>query len=197
MQISVNEPSTVYIHFTNGTPQTFKLYRNGKLYYFRYLDGKVPRIKFNIPDVGNYTSETPFKVVKLAKIEVPDNLPKLPPAERDRIKPSIVKHNPDLKNTPARIFTDTGLIETGEIFPSLPEPIQKFLLWHEKGHFFYRSEHLCDLYALVNYLRQGYPRSMAYYALIKVLKRSKQNMQRVDEMMKQITNSTGSFDPGI
>jgi hypothetical protein len=201
MQVNVSKPSTVYIHFKSGTPGLFKLLdKNGKIYYFRYTDGKVPRIKFNIPDVGEYTSPTDFDIVKIGNIEVPKNLPRLPPAERDRYRDEVIKFNPNLTNTPARIFTEMkpAVIETSRGFYELPDPIKLFLLLHEKGHQFYKTEDFCDLYALVNYLRMGYNRSMGYYSLIKILSRTKQNIERTKKMFETINKHTGEeFNPGI
>jgi hypothetical protein len=199
MQVKISKPSTVYISFKD-TPRLFKLSDSkGKLYYFRYTDGKVPRIKFNIPDAGTYTSDTDFKIEKIGDIEIPDT-PRLPPAERDRYKDEVIKFNPNLTDTPVRIFTDTtpAIIETSRSFYDLPDTIKLFLLLHEKGHQFYRTEKYCDLYALVNYLRMGYNRSMGYYSLIKVLRRSKQNIDRIKSMFDTINKHTGEpFNPGI
>lgn len=198
MQVNVNSPSTIRIRFTETMPRLFKMFNSkGQLYYFRNLDGKTPRIKFNIPDPDTYTTEQPIEVVKVSKIEIPDKLPILPPAERDRLKKSEVKVNPTLKGTPARIFTETGLIEVSPEFLKLPPAIKLFLLIHEEGHYFYKSEEYCDLYALVNFIRMGYNRSTGYYALSRVLSRSEQNMKRIDEIFKQIQKYTGTFDPGI
>lgn len=199
MQVKINKPSTVYIYFRKGTPKMFNLYdSNGKLYYFRYTDGKVPRIKFNIPDSGVYNGDIDFEITKIVPIEVPEKLPKLPPAERDRLRNEVIKFNPDLTNTPVRIFTEKkpALIETSKEFYQYPNPIKLFLLLHEKGHQFYKTEEYCDLYSLVNFIRMGYNPSQGYYSLIKILKRSKPNVDRIKNMMKSITQFT-NFDPGI
>lgn len=188
MQIKVNRPSTVYISFINELPRLFNLYDNdGDKYFFRYLDGKTARIKFNIPDPGVYTGNN-FEIVKIVSIEIPSHLPTLPPANRDRLKDTVIKFNPKLNDTPCRIFTDTGIIETGHFFYSLPKPVRLFLLLHEKGHFFYSSETDCDLYALVNFLRMGYSRNLAYYSLSSILKRSPGETDRIKKLVSHINN---------
>jgi hypothetical protein len=159
---------------------------DGNTYYFRYLDGKTPRIKFNIPDTGSYTGNVDYDIVKICSIEIPSTFPKLPPADRDRIKSTTVIYNPDLQGTPARIYTDSGVIEVGKRFLELIKPVQRFLLWHEKGHLFYSEEENCDMYALVNFLREGYNQSTGYYALSKVLKVSAQNIDRIKANFKNI-----------
>lgn len=196
--LNVSSPCSVYIVFTEYPPKLFELFDNeGRLYYFRYLDGRTSRIKFNIPDKGFYTSDVPFRVDKIKNIEIPEKLPVLPEAERDRLKPVEVVYNPELENTPARIFTDTGVIEVGRRFDGLPQPIKLFLLLHEQGHLFYKSEEKCDLFALVNFLRMGYNRSTGYYALAQILRRSRQNIDRVKNIFDNIEQYTGAFDPGI
>ncbi len=178
--LNVNSPCTVYIKFTGEQPKLFKLFNSKHgLYHFRYLNGKTPRIKFNIPDEGIYKGNVPFDVLKIVPIEIPDMYPELPSPERDRWKDVSMSYNPNLYDTPVRIFTETGLIETGPKYYEYPAPIRLFLLLHEQGHLFYKTEEYCDMWALVNYLRMGYNRSMAYYALSNILKNTPHNMYRL------------------
>lgn len=159
----------------------------GQVYYFRYLDGKTPRIKFNIPDAGRYTGNVPFEVVKVASIEIPKRFPVLPKPDRDRWKPIKMKYNPKMNTTtPIRIFTDTGVVEYNDRFVSFIQPVQKFLIEHEKGHFFYSDEQNCDLYALVNFLRMGYNQSTAFYSLKNILSRTNENLQRLKAIFSNI-----------
>lgn len=186
MSLSVNRPATYYIRFTHEMPKLFLLNKsNGDGYYFRYLDGRTPRIKFNVPDKGEYESNVPFEVVQEVPIEIPTNLPTLPPGERDRYKGIEIRENETI-NTPARIFTETGIIEICDKFKKYIEPVQKFLLFHEKGHFFYKSEDKCDLFALVNFLRAGYNQSTAFYSLKNILKRTPANIERTKKIFAEI-----------
>lgn len=196
MQISVNSPTTFYIKFTKSMPRYFSLTdRKGKLYYFRYLDGKTPRIKINIPDSGTYTGNHDFEIVKQTGIEIPSDMPKLPPAERDRwhSNPDYI-YNPDLKGTPARCFSEIGVIELSPQFYSFPKPIQEFIRLHEVGHFFYKTEEYCDLWALVNYLREGYNRSMAFYALNNILMKTPANVKRIEELINNIYQTQKKYN---
>lgn len=187
MQVIVNKPSTVYIRFLHEVPKKFELSNeNGELYYMRYLDGKTPRIKFNIIDNGEYTGNYAFEVVKISDIEIPENLPSLPTPERDRIKPYKFVNNFSLVNTPARIFTGTGVIELSRQFYEYPKPIQEFIKLHEIGHFYYKTEEFCDLFALVNYLKSGGNRSMAFYSLSHVLKKTPNNLDRLKFLLHNI-----------
>lgn len=203
----------MYIRFTSGNPNLFKLFHNQfGLYYFRNLEGKAPRIKFNLPHPGIYTSDTPFEVVKVVPLEIPSHLPSLPSYERNEIKDFTIVKNPDLK-APARVFVKDGRVETGRMFEDLPKPIKAFVILHEIGHFFYgitdkdiqkantmpdneardhisykrnESEKKCDLYAMNHYLMMGYNRCMAYYALKSVLSRSQNNVDRVKQLVNNI-----------
>jgi hypothetical protein len=169
-------------------PKLFLLMdRAGEVYYFRYLDGKTPRIKFNIPDTGIYIGNVPFEVVKTDTIEIPKRFPRLPDADRDRWKSVKLVHNPAMKTTtPIRIYTDSGIIEASDKFFNLIRPVRIFLFLHEKGHLFYSKEEDCDMYALVNFLRMGYNQSTAYYTLRNVLSRTDENIKRLKTIFNNI-----------
>ena len=186
MRLDVNSPGCFYIEFTNNNNRYFELRdATGSIAHFRYVSG-IPRIKFNMIHTGVYFSNLPFKLLKLGPVEIPTRLPELPPAQRDRWKETVFAYNPELSGTPVRIFTETGLVEYGSAFLTYPPPIRMFLLLHEVGHYFYLDESACDLWAMVNYLRMGYNRSMAYYALSHVLSRSNDNIQRIRNMFNNI-----------
>ena len=185
--LSNNNPSTYYIKFAGAMPKLFKLWNSKKeLYYFRYLDGKTPRIRFNIPDKDEYYSDSSFEVVKKVGIELPVSYPALPTPERDRMKDVDIVFNPTLTGTPARIYSQTGTIEVSPKFLTYPPPIRFFLLLHEQGHFLYKTESYCDLWALVNFLRAGYNQSTGFYSLSTILSRTPENIQRLKELFKNI-----------
>lgn len=185
----VNKPSTIYVQFAENMPRFFLVSNAQEDYYFRYLDGKTPRIKFNIPDPGQYETNVPVNVVKIVPIEIPDHGAVLPPANRDRWKDVTMVYNPDfdkITSTPIRIFTEPGIIEYGDRFKSFIKPIQTFLVLHEKGHFFYSDEDKCDFYALVNFVRMGYNQSTGLYSLSHILHRSPQKVQRLKSLLNNI-----------
>jgi hypothetical protein len=158
-------------------------------YYFRYLDGKTPRIKFNVPDPGTYNSNVPVEVVKVAPIEIPDKMPTLPPANRDRWQECKKVYNPEMDSTtttPIRIYSNMGIIEYGDRFLSFIKPIQIFLEFHERGHQFYVEEENCDMFALVNFINSGYNQTTAYYALDNILSRSPQKIERLKTLFNNI-----------
>lgn len=159
------------------------------------MDGNTGMIKFNMPNTGTFNSDTPFTLVKRSDIDTPDTYPELPPAERDRWKDPTFVYNPDLEDTPARIFTDTGVIEHGPSYYNYPPPVRLFLDLHESGHFLYKTEMYCDLWALINFLRMGYNRSTAYYTLDKVLSRTPENLDRIKFLLTQLTANGDQFQP--
>jgi hypothetical protein len=165
------------------------------LYYFRHLPIGTPRIRFNIVDPDIYYGNAPFEVVKTTSIKTPEQYPELPPAQRKRYGPVTFVYNPNLLNTPARIFSNTRIIEHGPKYMTFPRPIRLFLDLHEEGHLFYATEEYCDLWALVSYLRMGYNQSMAYYALYNILRRSPGNIRRLQFLMKQIKISQDAANP--
>jgi hypothetical protein len=185
--LSVDKPCTVYIQFSNPLPNLFTLRNSdGEFYFFRHLDGKTPRIKFNIPDPGNYEANHPFKIIKTTGIEIPGKLPTLPPAERSRYKgdPTVViDENLDEL---ARNYTNDNLIVFGKRWLALPFPLRLFIYLHEKWHFFYMTEEYCDLGALVDFLRMGYNRSTAFYALDHVLTDNAPNRHRIKQLFNNI-----------
>lgn len=194
--IKVSKPSTVYVRFTGEMPKLFLLIAStGDAWYFRYMNGQCPRIKFNVPIAGEYTTNVDIEIVKIVDIEIAKNLPALPPPERDRVKNPTIIYDPSWTHTPASNFTEDGIIVHGPGWMALTPPLRLFIDLHEVGHFYYATEEYCDLYAMVNFLRMGYNRSTAYYALSMVLKRTPQAMNRVKEMFAAIVSATGEFSP--
>lgn len=184
--MKIEKPCTLYVQFTGNLPRKFMLYRNNRPYYVRYLNGRTPRIKFNIPDPGNFTGSAPFTVCKQTDIEIPDNLPLLPDYERDRVKDVTIVHNPELVGTPARIYTQEGKIETGRDFKNFPDPFKIFFLLHEIAHLYYKTEEKCDQFALIFFLKWGHNRSTAMYCLTHVLKKSPGNVRRMLKLFDNI-----------
>jgi hypothetical protein len=165
------------------------------LYYFRHLPPGTPRIKFNIVDPDSYSANVPFDIVKVTAIQTPEQYPALPAAERDRFKDVTFKYNPNLTGTPARIYSKSGVIEHGPDYMSFPRPVRLFIDLHEQGHLLYKTEEKCDLWALVNFLRMGYNKSTAFYALHNVLNSTPQNIKRLDNLLHNINISSDANNP--
>jgi hypothetical protein len=78
------------------------------------------------------------------------------------------------------------VIELSRDYYDYPKAIQDFILEHEKGHLLYKTEEKADLYALVNCLKKGHNRSMCFYALSHILKKSPANMERLKSLLNNI-----------
>lgn len=178
-RIEVNKPSTVYVKFNEPIRRFIVLDRNKNLYFERFLSGKTPRIKFNIPNIGLYMIATPCEIVKMVNLEKPSFSVQLPPFERERVKNLVIVDNPHLEGTPARIFTFDGIVEKGKEIYKYPAPMRIFFLLHEVGHLYYKTEKYCDLFALAHFLEMGYNMSTAMYCLTNVLKRNRANSERI------------------
>lgn len=195
-KLSITSPSTVYISFTGEMPKLFLVYSgNGVVEYFRYLDGRTPRMKFNLVETDDYTCNVPCDIIKIVPVEIP-KLPILPPAERDRYKgdPEIIL-DANWTVSPASNFTQDNVIVCGPAWMALIPPVRLFILLHEGGHFFYATEEYCDLFAFVSFMRMGYNKSTAFYTLSKVLRKSPQTIDRIKTLLQTIQTTDGPFSP--
>jgi len=186
--IYVAAPCTIYIKFPSGVFPRYVEFKSisDEVEYFRQLFGKLNRIKLNLIKEGDYYCNQPFDLVKKVPIEIPKDFPRLPMSERNRWKPVTYVDNPELTGTPARIYTQTGIIEHGPEYYRLPKCVRVFIDLHEQGHLFYKTEEYCDLWALINYLRMGYNRSTAYWTLCNILKKTPANVQRIEQLVFNI-----------
>lgn len=189
MDFSIKNPSTLTVVFQpHELPLTFRIYNSrGQLYFFRYVD--MPEIRVNIKHPDSYTTNGP-KVQSIEPIIIRPLFVILPPHERKGLeKPVEIKYHPELtkeKGTPARHYTHKGLIEIGDFFNSLPPAIRYFILLHEYAHFFYETEHYCDLWAAKKFIAEGYNNSTAYYALTEVLRDTDENTKRILSLEKNL-----------
>lgn len=191
---STKSRAKVLIHF-DKTPETFSVYLNNELYYFRKLNGQK-KIKFNVCHAGNYKMDGgvfSFELLPFTLSATLDKLPPLPAKERNKDATlsevfAAIKIQPgDFNNCPARIWAQRGLIETSTSFSTLPAAIRFFILLHETGHIFYKTEWKCDLFALHEFLKAGYNESTAMYALTQLLGNKPEHEQRINSLFKIIT----------
>lgn len=128
-----------------------RVYKQGKPFYFKdNLRGGVA--EFNLPP-GNYETDNNILPRVRPVIFLPE---KLPPPERNIPRPKkfkvIICKNPNK----CTIELPTGRIFLDKKFSQGNEVQVKFILAHELGHYLYKSEHLCDLYANNMLLKMGY-----------------------------------------
>lgn len=191
--MTITKPSTVYVRFLHELPRLFVLSNErGETVFFRHLYGKFPRIKFNVLEPGQYSGNVAFEVIKKTDLEKPFNLPELPEPDRVRRSDFRTVDNFSLIGTPARIYTQgydgnsAPVIEISRSFYDHPKAIQDFILFHEQGHLKYSREEDADLFALVKCLQKGHNRSMCFYALSNILKKSPANIERLKSLLNNI-----------
>lgn len=181
------------IEFGHPLPERVTIFVRGLIWIDRDLNGKFQTIKFNAIFPGDYTSKTPFKLVKSEPLKIENSPIQLYHKERHRQRPCeiVYNHNLGLTDTPARIFTqmNPARIEIGQRFKKYPPQVRMFILLHEYGHLFYKDEHKTDLFALKCYLNLGLNASQAFYALSKVLHPSPDNTKRIKQLFQQLKNN--------
>lgn len=174
---------------------TFHVFdENGDTYHTRDMPEGETTLDVNIVHPMAVKCSAPCVVVGMKDIQASGDSIKLAVPERLRIRPIIVRFNPYMTGTPARIFTQKhpALIEVGEKFYSYPQQIRLFILLHEYGHLFYKTEWKVDRFALKCFLGMGFNKSNAFYALSKVLHGD--NPQSVDRINKAFLTINGEFD---
>lgn len=188
--IENSSPSTLLIKFFEPTDYFELRDSRGRLYYYRYLPNNTNEIKINLPDKGLYyfNNDCQIEDKPLEIVEGIYNV-KLPKRERDRDKELTIRHDSNLTNSPAIIYTDIGLIVTGTKFLELPVPMRIFVLLHEKGHFRYKTEKYCDLYAFVEFVKMGYNPSTAIYCLTDILKQKPEKDERINSLFRTMLDA--------
>lgn len=125
--------------------------RAGNLFY------QTPRGSkgvFSLP-AGDWVIDKPVKQTIFRR-----KIPKLPRHERNIPRPK--KWNLLIAYNPAKctINLERGrLLFDADLWKSLDRTAKTFILLHEFGHYFYKTEHFCDLYAKSKMLELGYNRS--------------------------------------
>lgn len=162
------------------------IFLNEKPYYQREFRG-VTEISLNINHSGNFYIDKKPESVTFSTRKKYSHCASLPEREKNiPHKPIKLKYNPDLKHSPARIDVNTGEIQYGDYYLTLPILWQEFILLHEIGHHFYKTEEYCDLYALKNYIENYGNPSQAFYSLAKVFKRPEFQKSRISNIYSKI-----------
>ena len=187
-QFTTTGKQTVSVFFKDrpNPGSVFNVYDSkGRLYFYRKLSGQ-DRLKFNICKADTFTTNLNLHTCDILPLSIHPLDVVLPDPQRNEIKPYKIVYNPALKGTPARNFFHQGIIEVGARFNTFIYPIQRFIILHEKGHFYYKDEWMADLYAAVNFIKEGYNNSTALYALTDVLKTNPRNADRIKKLFKHL-----------
>ena len=137
---------------------------------------------FNLPK-GDYFT---FNSIEKLKKPVFVSLPKLPKPEKNNNLPQKVKvyflENPNK----ASIITGLNKIQIDPKILNLSLPSIVFVLFHELGHYFYKDEKKCDLFAAVQMLKRGFNPSQCGIAIDSALSDSSFDRKQclIDKMIK-------------
>jgi len=184
-RINIKEPSTLLFKKKRNTKNVCIYNERGQCVYRRPMHGLADNFSLNLPTAGTYYFGEELSVRDRLHL-VPNKVRfTLPEPERNRYKPFKIEFNKELKGTPARIFTQEGVIEVAPTYYKLDPPTRLFILLHELGHYFYETEWKTDTFALYYYLKLGYNKSQAFYALSKVLHPSAGNMERITRLFNK------------
>lgn len=179
--------ATIEIFFNAPLPKHIKVYHNGELYFFRDMHIPQQRLKFNVCHSGKFSINEDCNEIHILPLVIHELNVTLPPPDRHLLKPFKIVLNPNLTTTPARNFTHKGIIEISPKFKKYPFCIRKFIIYHERGHFYYKNEEDADLWAANEFIKAGYNNSSAFYALKNVLNfDSKINKDRIKKLFKNL-----------
>jgi hypothetical protein len=158
--------SIFYLDEKTGFSATSKvcIYQNGRIFYGMRKPGE--EILFNLPP-GRYTTE--WKIETLAR-PVKVDFPTRRKRERFNIEPpKQVKVTFGDNPNKATIKLEAGEVLIDNSFKEAPELVKKFIMYHEIGHYFYKTEEFCDEYAQERLLNDGYNLSQVHNATAKSL----------------------------
>ena len=129
--------------------------KDGKPFY-SWAEGN----DFNLPK-GTFTSDVEIEEIKPLTYSMPAKRKR----ERFNIKPPkkinvVFGDNPNK----ASIHLEKGLVLLDNKFKDSPEVLIKYIVLHEKGHYYYTTEEFCDEYAGEKLLEEGYNKSQVLWA---------------------------------
>lgn len=130
-----------------------------------YAKNESDYFLFNLP-IGNYRIESGIvNDSDLALVYSTD----LPAIERKSGAPYKVKYTMGNVKVKAKIYRSLGTIYIDKSYLNYPQYVGKFLLEHEKAHYFYETEKFCDLWAANKMLKLGYNPSQLFDAIDLIL----------------------------
>lgn len=151
--------------------------KRGTLFYFRNPD-KFP-FTFNLPR-GEYITTNTLKVCEPRRYK----LPQLPRRERSNQIPKRVKLTFGNNPHKASIYIDKHLIIFDYELRNLSIPQQRQVFYHELGHYHYKTESFCDLFAVRRMLIEGFNPSQCYYSIKGTLNESPSSHYRKEYILQ-------------
>ena len=128
---------------------------------FYIIKRKGTEILFNLPK-GNYIIECDFEILKSP---VNYKLPKLPKYERNITFPNFIEIVFCTNPNKCSIDLERGLVMCDFSIKNKTRAEQTFVMFHELGHYYYKTESHCDLFASYHMLKQGFNPSQLYFSV--------------------------------
>jgi len=165
----IKSQGNISLFFKASEKAQIAVYGNGVLYYSNcYEAGRV--FKINLPFAASYQfTGFGWEFLKTTPLQKTVRNIVLPPPERDKIQGIKKVLIDNLSNSPARIYTDKQTIVLNPRFYNYSAETRLFILLHELGHFYYKTEWKCDTYAAYHFLTFGCNPSEAFMSLAGVL----------------------------
>jgi|688.fasta_scaffold40170_10 hypothetical protein len=166
--------------------KNFDIYHNGKLFYSNQTGEKI---NFNLPK-GRYFIEcdTMYPIdKKLVYIT-----PKIEHLREKFIKMKPIKINiVENRNKASISVADGNIFFDEKIHSEWATPKKVFILGHELGHNYFKSEDLCDLFSAKKMLENGFNLSQCYYSSVKCLKN---NPSRNETLLNFLKNTKIKYE---
>ena len=128
---------------------------------FYYMERKGKEISFNLPK-GVYHTENNITALK-SPIQYAS--PSLPKAEKNLQAPDSIEIIWSENPHKCSILLNIGLIVCSPYIKSKSRAEQMFIIYHELGHYLYKTESYCDLYATKRMLEDGFNPSQCVYSV--------------------------------
>ena len=199
--------------FTNGQPTCFTFFfkesvprlivkaydsDTGKLYYRRYIHNPVNAVNARFPVTPKnltieFFTENPIETVTTLKEpcgprDITHNIPhQVERGYTDKdlklvVVPSVAGGGP-AKHTVTG--PERGTIYVGQdALNKYPQQVMAYVLTHERAHTWFNDEDKADEWAFHEFMREGYNMSQAQWALINILRRTPENVDRIVKMYK-------------
>lgn len=146
---------------------------DGTLFYQRDNGGRKPLV-FTLPK-GAYFAPDNVRQIPARKRK----LPALPKPEREIPLPDTFSIRFAENPNKCTIFLNHGLIVMDQtLSDEISHTERMHIIFHEIGHYFYKSEHKCDIFAAHCMLILGYNTSQAWQPNFSILRNDKSGVSR-------------------
>ena len=146
----------------------------------------------NLEKFHNYKIVGNVKVVDIQLVPLQEIFIQLPNPQKKEPEGGSDIHKFEYKPTwhsPASIDIKQKRVIYNKKFKDASFSEQIFILEHERGHFYYRTEKFCDLYALNALINKGFGISQAFLTLETFLIDSPEKKERINYCFAQVNKA--------